>query len=341
MLEPPPISEPGIIHCLEEKYRLHVAELVFLPLGADVNTAVYRAIGKEGTAYFVKLRSGNFDEINLLLPHYLKNQGNQSIIAPIETQNGSLSTQLDDYRVIVYPFVPGQDGYEVELSGQQWQKFGATLHSIHQTRLPTALAAQIPHETFLPAGREWVKEFQRQAEKRTFSDPVAIKLAAFMRHHRKQIRHLVERADRLANVLQSQPFTETLCHGDLHAGNLLISAGKGDGNLFYIVDWDNPRCAPKELDLSMIGGSPTWNDAQSIDWFYLGYGKVEVNRSALAYFRFERIIQDIAEFCKQLFLSVAGGEDREQSYRYFTSQFLPGHEIDIAFDTDRSQMDAE
>jgi spectinomycin phosphotransferase len=36
-------------------------------------------------------------------------------------------------------------------------------------------------------------------------------------------------------------------------------------------------------------------------WFYQGYGEVEVNQPALAYYRYERIIQDIAEF-KQLLL---------------------------------------
>jgi spectinomycin phosphotransferase len=341
MLEPPSIPKPSILHCIEEKYRLQIAELAFLPIGADVNTAVYRAAGKEGATYFVKLRSANFDEINLLLPHYLKNQGIQSIIAPIETRNGMLSTQLHGYQVIVYPFVNGQNGYAVKLSGEQWQEFGASLRRIHETRLPEELSMRIPLESYSTEGREWVKEFQHQAEKRPFSDPVAVKLAAFMRDHREQIRHLVERADSLASVLQSDSFAEVLCHGDLHAGNLLISADNGDGSRLYIVDWDNSRCAPKELDLSMIGGSQTWNDPQAIARFYQGYGQVEINRVALAYYRYERIIQDIAEFCKQLLLSDAGGEDRQQSYRYFTGQFLPGNEVEIAFATDRSQMDAD
>jgi len=56
---------------------------------------------------------------------------------------------------------------------------------------------------------------------------------------------------------------------------------------------------------------------------------------ALTYYRYERIIQDIAAFCEQLLLSVAGGEDREQSYLYFTGQFLPNHEVEIACKTDK------
>jgi spectinomycin phosphotransferase len=59
-----------------------------------------------------------------------------------------------------------------------------------------------------------------------------------------------------------------------------------------------------------------------------------VNRTALAYYRYERIIQDIAAFCEQLLLTTQGGEDREQAYRYFTSQFLPGFEVEIALKSD-------
>ncbi len=36
----------------------------FLPIGADVNTAVYKAIAG-GTDYFVKLRSGDFNDLTI------------------------------------------------------------------------------------------------------------------------------------------------------------------------------------------------------------------------------------------------------------------------------------
>jgi spectinomycin phosphotransferase len=130
-----------------------------------------------------------------------------------------------------------------------------------------------------------------------------------------------------------------LCHSDMHAGNLLIPPGTagGDPSLF-IVDWDNPTFAPKERDLAMIGGSSVWQTAQEEALFYQGYqsdgSQVEIDGPALSYYRYERIIQDIAAFCQALLLTSAGGEDREQSYTYFTGAFLPGHEIDLALQND-------
>jgi len=42
----------------------------------------------------------------------------------------------------------------------------------------------------------------------------------------------------------------------------------------------------------------------------------------------------MAVICQQIFSSAAGGEDREQGYLYFPSNFLPNHEIEIALKTE-------
>ena len=64
--------------------------------------------------------------------------------------------------------------------------------------------------------------------------------------------------------------------------------------------------------------------------FYNGYGDVPVDQRALAYYRYERIVEDIAVYCQQLLLSTEGGDDRQQSLRYLASNFLPGGVIAIA-----------
>ena len=64
--------------------------------------------------------------------------------------------------------------------------------------------------------------------------------------------------------------------------------------------------------------------------FYRGYGEVQIDPRALAYYRYERIIQDIAAYCEQLFLTLEGGEDRAQALRYLMSSFLPNNTIEIA-----------
>jgi spectinomycin phosphotransferase len=175
-----------------------------------------------------------------------------------------------------------------------------------------------------------VKAFQAQADENEYTDPTSVKLAAFMRARRGEIQHIVARADGLGSALQARSPQRVLCHSDMHAGNLLLGAN----DALYIVDWDNPSFSPKERDLALVGGCSAWHSAGEETLFYQGYGPAEIDRLALTYYRYERIVQDIAAFCQQLFLTTAGGDDREQSYQYFTGSFLPDHDVEIAIESD-------
>lgn len=334
MLEKPDLAEDLILERVREEFGLPASQVIFLPLGYDLNTAVYRLAGQDGRGYFLKLRKGDFNEISVALPKYLKACGVPAIIPPLETRSRQLWGSLGDYKMILYPFVQGVNGYEIRLTDRQWLDFGAALRSIHSVSLPPELRRMLAQETFDPLGRETVRQLQAQAEMQDFNDPVAAKLAAFMRIKRAEISQVVERAERLAHLLQAKTPELVLCHSDIHPGNLLIAE---DGGL-YIVDWDNPLLAPRERDLALIGGCRAWSDPQQARFFYQGYGEAQVDQAGLAYFRYERIVQDMAEFCKQLLLTGEGGDDREQSYQYFASNFTPGGEIELAGKSDPRGM---
>ncbi|HEX9091902.1 MAG TPA: aminoglycoside phosphotransferase family protein, partial [Anaerolineales bacterium] len=288
-------------------------------------------------AYFLKLRKENFSTIIVDIPHYLSKQGIKAIIAPVETRYRRLYAGLQDrgvnYALILYPFIAGKDGYQVNLTEQHWTLIGRTLKKVHTAMLPSTLASQVPEETFAAQWRESVKQFLAQIEVMTYKEQVAKKLATTMLAKHKEISYLVHRADELARLLKQQPGDYVLCHSDLHPGNFLIA----DTGELYLVDWDNPIYAPKECDLMFFGAGMSGDQlgGRQEESFYKGYGRTDIDWSALAYYRYERIIQDIAEFCKQLLLTTSGGEDREQAYEYFLSSFRPGGVIDAAARTDQ------
>ena len=335
MLEKPDLSDEKIIACLQDEYGLPAVQVAFLPLGANQNTAVYRVFTDDGTSYFVKLRRGIFDEISVALPKFLSDQGIPQVIAPLPTKTGQLWASLGAFKLILSPFVEGHDGYEVDLSDRNWVDFGTALKTIHTVEVPPALISHIQRETYSPQGREIVKTFLKRVEKDVFDDAVASKLAAFVKARQAEILDLVGRAERLAKTLQARSPELIVCHSDIHAGNILID---GNDNL-YIVDWDNPILAPKERDLMFAGGGQfgamrTPQEEEIL--FYRGYGQTQIDPVTLAYYRYERIVQDIAVYCEQLFLTNAGGEDREQALRYFKSNFLPNNTIEIACKSDQT-----
>jgi spectinomycin phosphotransferase len=336
MLEKPDLPDEEIIACLQEEYGLRSTQIAFLPLGADQNTAVYRLVTDNGTCYFVKLRRGSFDEISVALPKFLSSRGITQIIAPLATKTGQLWSNLGYFRLILYPFVEGSNGYEAELSDCQWIVFGRSLKNIHTTQVPAALLERIQPETYSPRWRELVKLFLERVDKETFDDSIAVEVAAILHLKRLEIINLVGRAERLAQILRSQSPEFIVCHSDLHAGNLLVDS---DDNL-YIVDWDNPILAPKERDLMFVGGGqfgPQRTPQQEEALFYQGYGQAQIDPAALAYYRYERIVQDIAAYCDQLLITNEGGEDREQSLRYLKSNFLPNNTIEIAYLSDKTR----
>lgn len=451
MLEPPPIPPALLLDRLRTEYNLSPTRVTFLPIGADINTAVYRVDVPSGAPYFLKLRGGDFNPITVEVPRLLAERGAASfraasfradalraaIIAPLETRAGGLWGSLHPYKMILYPFVEGQDGYQVTLTERQWIEYGAVLRGLHEIRLPAALAKRIPLENFSPIHRNRTRLYLAQVETARFSDPSAAfsgakavqappaaskvrgsspiplkndnkprtsggpaqfdapaassgakaqlaapaaQLAALIRQRRDTMLHMLDRCDRLGEVLQARAEASTLeyvlCHADIHPGNLHITP---QGHL-YLVDWDNILFAPKERDLMSIGAGMSGDTPHSEALFYqgyyhggdrgndrvpsqddapsenvgdfadtrsdqdgdsshgIGYTQSAVDRIALAYYRYERIIADFAAYGDQLLGSSEGEEDREQAYEFFASNFHPGGVIEVAFRTDRYVM---
>jgi spectinomycin phosphotransferase len=336
MLEKPDLPDDYMIACLHDAYGLPVRQIAFLPLGADSNTAVYRAVMADDTAYFVKLRRGVFDEMSVVLPKFLSDLGIRQIIGPLATKTGQLWAPLEQFTVTLYPFIEGRNGYDCVLSDNQWVDFGRAMKSIHTAVIPPSILTHIQRETYSSQWRNIVKGYMEQVELQTFQEPIAARLATFLRTKRAQIVDLIGRTERLAQAFETRSREYTLCHADIHAGNILLDAA----NTMYIVDWDTAVLAPKERDLMFIGSGlmgngRTLQEEQRL--FYHGYGQTAIDPIGIAYYRYERIIQDIAAFCEEIFLTLEGDDDREQSLRYLVSNFQPGGVLDIAYSTDRAQ----
>jgi spectinomycin phosphotransferase len=283
-------------------------------------------------AYFLKLRR-KFKDVIVRIPLFLKESGVQEIIVPFETRSSQHWADVGEYKIILYPFIEGKDGFERELTDQHRRMLGAAFRKIHSAKIPPELRDNIRKEIFSPEWREDMKSYQAQVGEKVFTEPTAAKLVKFMKSRRSEITRLIERAEQLASELQSKPLELALCHTDIHGGNILIS---NTGEL-YIVDWDDPILAPKERDLMFIGGGidEIWKTSRGEVVFYEGYGKTDINQSALAYYRYERVIEDLAVICEQLLLTDEGGADRERSYGWFTSNFEPGNTIEIAYETEK------
>lgn len=333
MRQHPDLSQDRLAACLRTHYALDVLSTHFLPIGYDLNAFVYKVVTKEEAAYFVKIRLGATQPPGLLVPRVLIEQGIPNILAPLRTRTQALWCSFDNYAVIVYPFIHGENAKIAGLSDDQWREFGATLQAIHSGGFATRLHGKVPAETFSLPSAQLVRNLLARIQHVTFASPSATRLAAFWSDNALQLEQLLLRAEALGKQLQSRSFEYVLCHADIHAANIMI---RDDGRI-YLVDWDGPLLAPRERDLLFVVGCVIAHRVTPREeaLFFQGYGRVEVDMSALAYYRYERAIEDIGETGRGVFLDTGQSEAvKAEETALCMSLFDPGNIVESAREAD-------
>ena len=334
MLVAPDIDQSAIIACLRSEYGVDAETVAFLAVGADADTAAYRVVAQNGDRFFLKLRSGDFLDASVSVPHYLASHGAGWVIGPIPTRSGVLSADVTVFTAVLYPFHDGTSGWNRRLSREQWIKLGAGVRTLHDAEIPIDLLRAVPRESFRSPWRRDLPRRLEQLREDSAGDPVIRELSELLERHRSTVEHLLYRAEVLAGRLTHRPAHTTACHGDLHAGNILIDSL----DHLFVVDWDTIVVALRERDLMFIGGGVggTWNKQHECEWFFDGYGSVEIDPYALLYYRCERIVEDICVVCSELLESNAAEPDRAEMVRQIADQFGAGNVVEIALRTDET-----
>jgi len=329
MLTRPDISDEALAAHLRVAYGLDVTSVAFLPLGADYGTALYRAETASGESFFCRLRSGPWNEVAVQLPAALHAAGVPGIVPPLRTCEGGLSAPLGVSRLSVLPWVEARNAYEAPLNDAQWEALGAAVRRMHEAALPDDLLAAIPVETFPDRWRLRLRAIMAELESTVPIDALAVEAMGGLRAYRHEIVALLERADALAAYARSSGRPLVVCHTDLHAGNVLVDAAGG----LHLVDWDAPLRAPRERDLMYACGGQFGNHrspAEEKALFYAGYGDIPVDSGLLSYYRYARIIEDLAIYADDLLRGDVASPDRAEALHYMLANFEPGGTLECA-----------
>lgn len=323
------IAEERLRACLQEQYDFIPVTLTFLPRGLDYHAGVYRVVSEQGTLYLLKVTSRSLYEPRCLVPVYLRNQGIPAVVAPLPTRSNVLWTQLEDWTLFVYPFIDG-DTSLTGMTDEQWREVGNIFKRIHQVILPPFGFESIQKETFDPTGYvQWVRAFEAQhlhAEDRRSDSQQALR--SFWLAHQPTIHKIITALETLAEELQQQTFSYVICHADLHPANLLRDPL---GHVF-VIDWDEVMLAPRERDFLFVGKAPADTTlTDDIAPFFQGYGQIEINWFALAYYHYERVIQDVIERTQEVFFrDDLGEETKAECVQSFHQLLAEGGQLDAA-----------
>jgi len=231
----------------------------------------------------LKVTSRPLDEPSCLVPAYLREQGITSIVAPVPTRSGALWTMLDNWVVLLYPWIDG-DSSLTGMSAIQWQELGSIFRQIHQVRLPASGFESLRKERFDPSEyARWVQTFEAQHLHDLSSTSASQHaLRSSWRAHQPTIHRAIDTLEHLAPILQSRTIPYVFCHADLHARNLI----RDRSGRVFVIDWDEVMLAPKERDFIFL--REPYAAA-----FFQGYTDTEVDWSLFTYYLWERVVQDV------------------------------------------------
>lgn len=323
------ISADALCQGVRTQYGLDVLGLDFLPIGNDSLAWVYRVRSADGSAHFLKVRTGITNEASLVVPRVLADRGLTQVIAPIRTSAGDLWARAGDYALIVYPFVDGRTAKEHRMSDQQWIDYGALLRQVHSTPVSPDLARVLKRDPLKPTWTDSVRAVDAYLGARSFEDPAHRTFAAFWQLRRQDILTLLTRIEDLGQRLFASAPEFVLCHADIHQANVLLDASQR----VWFTDWDDVILAPRECDLIMaIGGIIAgFIGPHEEALFWQGYGPLSIDHVALAYFRHCRAVSDIDTLCEEvLYRPDLGAASRREAVENFKRLFAPGYIVPLA-----------
>jgi Ser/Thr protein kinase RdoA (MazF antagonist) len=241
---------------LAAAYGLPLTSPHFLPLGEDQTAFHWRIATAAGGGYFVTAHRGASSRIMDVAAAYaavaalVTDCALQEIVAPLPTLRGGFTSTYLDWRLALFPFVPGTVAAGRPLSEAGLRQIGLLLARLHESRTCLRTAA-LGHERFASPFPAQLRDCLRTVE--------ALPAGATVYQRRlrdlllREQTDLVTYLDELAQLdsdVRALPVEQVVTHGDLNLTNILVDAG---GEL-YLVDWDGIALAPSERDLWTFSG---------------------------------------------------------------------------------------
>lgn len=280
-----PIPLPELARLLSAHYGVDAKEILSLALDHAPTSLTARVETRSGKTFFLKFKREIFPG-SLAVPSLLQTQS-IPVLAPLPSLSHKLSVQAGDFFLLLYPFLNACAIDHRSLTPAQWRNLGLTLRRIHDTPVPEALLAVLPHVTFVPWGELFVSECRDAIVHREQA------LWALWQTHEDLLKSFYSFTWQLGQAARLAGPTFHLCHNDFHSGNVLLDLSTGD---LTIVDWDGPVWGPRERDLLFI--APEDRPA-----FEVGYGPLDEITEVARYFHADWLLQDVLDCFSRLLSS--------------------------------------
>ncbi|MHB9295519.1 hypothetical protein PilKf_01265 [Pillotina sp. SPG140] len=111
----------NLLKIIEKEYSISISHMEQLNIGFDINTSIYKLFSENKKIYFLKIRSGIFNESCISVPYILsKEMKFKNLIDPIKTLGNKLFVKMSPYYLMLFPYINGQSGWNISLSKEQF-----------------------------------------------------------------------------------------------------------------------------------------------------------------------------------------------------------------------------
>lgn len=324
LTKPTALNEHEVKKAIEVAYRTYVSSLDFMPVGEA--SWSYRLTTTSKDHWFVKVIQGNRYDPAFVVPAFLSEKlGYDFVVAPKRTVEGDLWTKVRSFTIVLYPYLAGETADNRPLSADQWQKVGQMIHTLHQTAVPRNLRARLWQETFVSRWAQGARAVVTHAIQQQ-PEGIAGELAAFIRAREEEIDSILLRTEELGGDLKRHSLPYVLCHADPNKANVFVTADRR----IVLLDWDDVMLAPKERDLVFFLGGKKEPFLKAYD----PERKNKVNSAAIAYYRYDWVVQEINGYGQRVFFSDLNAAEKRHALQELFKLFAPGDVVDVAYEVD-------
>lgn len=240
MRTPPPIPLPTIAAAVRTAHGFEPTDLTFV--GGGEEAWGFRVEASAGPFWLKIYDHASVIEGRLSAAHSLRHaHGIAGVVAPLPASTGAFTFDIAGRRAALFPYIPGPTSDDQPLTQAQAAEFGRVLAAVHAVDSSTL---SLPVEQYATGAADDAEAVLLALPDALESpNPFRRAMAELLLPVRDGLYARVTGFRAAADVMRSRPAPLVVCHGDPTDDNIVI------GERVFLLDWDDMRLGPKEIDL--------------------------------------------------------------------------------------------
>lgn len=317
-------NKTELLKHLSTAYDISLRSITFFPEGED--SYGYIVLSETGEKYFAKASTSvpnNRLHAASLLQHKCNILG---VVAPLETQEETLSISWQDFRVSLFPFIEGKSRWDLWKVGKDFtdtelSETGALLATIHGC--PEAIA---PNDLTiakydLPLRHELHTVLEAPAKKIASQNQYQKQLLKALAEHQSVVLETLDRYDSLGRSAAALQTPFVITHGDPTPGNLILDTN----NRLHLIDWDGVCLGPPEKDLVSFTGERF--EVVLEGYFMERRRDISLHADIFGFYIYEWTLNEIRDYGTKILFKNDNAKQNEYDWESLQDYLPPNREL--------------